>query len=100
MSAELPSLIGLLLGAPALVFIVLYFVFARRALVAGAATALLSAAAGAFLAAAGSAMATSVDPNEAMLRGAVIGLVGGAFVSIVLALLLTLLRRWRVDARR
>jgi len=84
--------IGALLAVPAVVFLILYFVLGRRAVAAGVITTLASAAAGAFFASAGSAMATSVDPNEAMMRGAAIGAAGSALVAVVLGFVLRLLR--------
>lgn len=92
MSGDTIWIVGALAIVPAIVFLVLYFVTGRRAVMAASITALAGAAAGAFLSSAGSAMATSVDPNEAMLRGAVIGLVGSAVIASVLALVLRLLR--------
>lgn len=92
MSAQTLLVAAALLAVPAVVFLVLYFVLGRRALVAGIVTAIAGAIAGAFLASAGSAMATSVDPNEAMLRGATIGLAGSAIAAAVVALVLRLLR--------
>jgi hypothetical protein len=64
----------------------------RRAVLAAVVTALIGAAAGAFFASAGSAMATAVDPNEALVRGAGIGFLGSAGVAGVLAVVLKLLR--------
>ena len=92
MSGEMLPVIGVLLAAPAVVFFILYFLLGRRAIVAGIITALISAAAAAFLSSAGSAMATSVDPNEAMMRGAAIGFAGSAVVAFVLGFVLRLLR--------
>lgn len=60
--------------------------------VAIATAAAVGAALGAFLASAGSAMATSVDPDAAMLRGAGYGLAGGALVG-ALAAAMRLVRR-------
>jgi hypothetical protein len=85
-------LVGTLLAVPAVVFLVLYFVLGRRAMAAGVVTAIAGAAAGAFFASAGSAMATSVDPNDAMLRGAAIGFVASGVVAVVIAFVLRLLR--------
>jgi hypothetical protein len=86
------GLIGALLAMPAVVFLVLYFVLRRRAVVAGVVTAVLGAAAGAFLASAGSAMATSVNPNDAMLQGAAIGFAGSAVVAVAIGVLLRVMR--------
>lgn len=92
MSAGTLPLIGTMLAVPAVAFLVLYFVLRRRSAVAGAITAIAGAAAGAFLASAGSAMATSVDPAVAMLRGAAIGFAASAAVAILLGFLLRVLR--------
>lgn len=92
MSAGTLPLIGTMLAVPAVAFLVLYFVLRRRSAVAGAITAIAGAAAGAFLASAGSAMATSTDPQAAMLQGAAIGFAGSTAVAVVLGLLLRLLR--------
>ncbi len=40
---------------------------------------------GAFFASAGSAMATAVSPNEALIKGACYGLIGGLVCSIIAA---------------
>ena len=90
LTAEALPLIAALLAVPAVLFLALYFVTGRRALVAGVATALAGGAAGAFLASAGSAMATAVNPNIAMLRGGLIGLAGSAVVALVVGLILRL----------
>lgn len=92
MSAEVLPLIGALLAVPALMFLILFFALGRRLAIAGVVTAITGGVAGAFLASAGSAMATSVDPNEAMLRGAVIGFAGSATVAIALGFVLRRLR--------
>lgn len=92
MNGEGMGLVALLLAAPALLFLALYFLLRRRALVAGIVTAIAGAAAGAFLASAGSAMATSVDPADAMMRGAAIGFAGSAAAAVFVALLLRLFR--------
>lgn len=84
--------VAALLAAPAVVFLILYFALGRRVLLAVAVTAVIGAAAGAFFASAGSAMASAVDPNEALLRGAGIGFVGSAGVAGVLAFALRLRR--------
>jgi hypothetical protein len=86
------GLVAALLAVPAIVFLMLYFVLGRRAVVAGIVTAALGAAAGAFLASAGSAMATSVNPNDAMLQGAAIGFGGSAAVAMAVGVLLRVLR--------
>lgn len=91
MSGEI-GLVAALLAVPAIVFLVLYFVLRRRAVVAGVATAVLGAAAGAFLASAGSAMATSVNANHAMMQGAAIGFGGSAVVATAVGVLLKVLR--------
>ena len=90
LTAETLPVIAALLAVPAGLFLGIYFVSGRRALIAGAATALAGGAAGAFLASAGSAMATAVNPNTAMLRGGFIGLAGSAAVALVLGLILRL----------
>lgn len=95
MNADALPVIGALAAMPAIVFFVLYFLTGRRIVIAGAVTALAGAAAGAFLASVGSAMATSVNPNEALWRGAVIGLAGSAAVAAVLAAGLGAARTWR-----
>ena len=87
--------VAAMLAAPAIVFLVLYFILGRRTVVAGVVTAVLGTLAGAFLASAGSAMATSVDPSEAILRGAAIGFAGSAAAAAVVALLLRILRSKR-----
>jgi hypothetical protein len=92
MSGDMLPVIAALLAVPAVVFLILYFALGRRAVVAAVVTALIGAAAGAFFASAGSAMATAVDPNEALVRGAGIGFVGSAGVAGVLAFVLKLLR--------
>jgi hypothetical protein len=86
-----PIILGLL-AVPAVVFLILYFVSGRRVLIAVIGTAVIGAAAGAFFASAGSAMATAVDPNEALLQGAGIGFLGSAGVAGVLTFVLKLLR--------
>jgi hypothetical protein len=91
MSGDMLPVIAALLAVPAVVFLILYFALGRRAVVAAVVTALIGAAAGAFFASAGSAMATAVDPNEALVRGAGIGFVGSAGVAGVLAFVLKLL---------
>lgn len=84
--------IAALLAVPAVAFLILYFAFGRRAVLAAVVTALIGAAAGAFFASAGSAMASAVDPNESLVRGAGIGFLGSAGVAGVLAFVLKLLR--------
>jgi hypothetical protein len=86
-------IVGALLAAPAVVFFALHLVLGGRMLVAGVATAVLGSAAAAFLAVVGSAMATAVDPDEAMLRDAAIGLAGSGGVAAVVGAVITLLRR-------
>jgi hypothetical protein len=85
-------IIAALSVVPAVTFLIFYFALGRRIVLAVVATALIGAAAGAFFASAGSAMATSVDPNDALLRGAGIGFIGSAGVAGVLAFVLKLLR--------
>jgi hypothetical protein len=84
--------IAALLVVPAVAFLILYFALGRRAVLAAVLTALIGAAAGAFFASAGSAMATSVDPNDALVRGAGIGFLGSAGVAGVFAFVMKLLR--------
>jgi hypothetical protein len=85
--------VGALLAVPAVLFLVLYFAFGRRAMAASVVVALVGASAGAFFASAGSAMATSVDPNEAMLRGAGVGFAASTVVAVIITLGLRALRR-------
>lgn len=95
MSADLLPVLGALATVPAIAFLALYFLTGRRAVVAAVATALAGSVAGAFLASAGSAMATSVDPHEAQLRGAAIGFAGSAAVAAGLAVGLRAAHAWR-----
>jgi hypothetical protein len=92
MNAGVLPIVPVLLAVPAVIFLALYFLTGRRALVAGVATTLIGAAAGAFLASAGSAMATSVNPGAALLRGALIGFAGSAAVAAILTLAIRALR--------
>jgi hypothetical protein len=92
MSGDMLPIIAALLAVPAVVFLVLYFVLGRRVLLAVVVTAVIGAAAGAFFASAGSAMATAVDPNDALVRGAGIGFIGSVGVAGLLAFVLKLLR--------
>jgi hypothetical protein len=89
---EAMQIFGRLLLIPAILFLMFYFIMGRRAIVAGLITIVVSAAGGAFLASAAYAMATSVDPNAAMLRGAAFGAAGGVVVAGVLAFVLKLMR--------
>jgi hypothetical protein len=95
LNAETLPIIAALLAVPAAVFLLLYFLTGRRAVLAGIVTALAGAAAGAFLASAGSAMATAVDPNAAMLRGGLVGFAGSAAVALVVGLLMRLVAAGR-----
>lgn len=79
--------------APAMLFLIIYFAIGRKAIIAACVTAVSGACAGAFLAAAGSAMATSVNPNDAMLRGAVIGFFACAGIAAVLAVVIKLIAK-------
>jgi hypothetical protein len=92
MSGGTLPIIAALLAVPAIAFLILYLALGRRVLLAVAMTAVIGAAAGAFFASAGSAMASAVDPNEALLRGAGIGFIGSAGVAGLLAFVLKLLR--------
>lgn len=92
MTGDMLPIIAALAAVPVIAFLILYFALGRRAVLAAVVTALIGAAAGAFFASAGSAMATAVDPNEALLRGAGIGFIGSAGVAGVLAFVLRLLR--------
>jgi hypothetical protein len=86
------AVVGALLAVPAIIFLVLYFALRRRVVLAGVATSVCGAALAAFLVSAGTAMASSVDPVAAALRGAAIGFAGSAAVSIVLGLVLRWMR--------
>jgi hypothetical protein len=83
---------GEVVAVPAILSFVPYFALGRRVVPAVIGTGVLGGTAAAFLASAGSAMATSVDPSEAMLRGAGIGFVAGATIAAVLNALLKALR--------
>jgi hypothetical protein len=91
MSGQLIGLVAGLAAVPAIIFLVFYFAFGRRAVLASVVTTSLGTAGGAFLASAGSAMATSVNQNDALLQGAAIGFGGSAIVTLAVGLLLKLL---------
>jgi len=82
----------LLLSAPAVAFLVFYFALRRRAVPAVVVTGILGGVVAAFLSSAGSAMATSVDPQDAMLRGAGLGFAASMAVAAALASALKYLR--------
>lgn len=65
---------------PLLAFAITFRLMGRRYQPAVLAAAITGALLGAFLASAGSAMATSVDPTTALLRGGGLGLLGGSIV--------------------
>lgn len=75
-----------------LVFLVLYFALRRRAASVIILTGILGGLAAAFLSSAGSAMATSVAPNDALLRGAGIGSAASTVIAAALAAALKHLR--------
>lgn len=78
---------------PLLGFVATYRLSGRRWLPAVIVAALIGAALGAFLASAGSAMATSVNPTTAMLRGGGMGLLGGVTVGGVAAAVMAVWQR-------
>lgn len=78
---------------PLIGFVVTYRISGRRYLPSILVAAVIGAAIGAFLASAGSAMATSVNPTTAMLRGGGMGLLGGAVVGGMIALVMWFWRR-------
>ena len=82
----IPALLGLLAGRA-------IFRRSRIAQVLGAG--LGGAATGAFFGSVSSAMATAVDPDQALLRGAGLGFVYGVAVGAILLLLLALAGRAR-----